>query len=84
MAELTNESVLAELKPVFEDILNVPDLDLNRATTASQIPEWDSLAHLEIIEVVQYKYKVKFTLPDQERLKTVGDLVDLVLEKSAR
>jgi acyl carrier protein len=82
MAELTADTVLAGLQPIFEDVLNEPDLELTRDSNALNTPNWDSLAHLEIIEMVQRRFKVKFGLTDLQKLKSVGDLVDLVLEKS--
>jgi acyl carrier protein len=82
MADLTADTVLAGLQPIFEDILDEPDLALTRDSNALNTPNWDSLAHLEIIEMVQRRFKVKFALNDLQKLKTVGDLVDLVLEKS--
>jgi acyl carrier protein len=83
MADLTADTVLAGLQPIFEDVLDEPDLELNRDSNALNTPNWDSLAHLEIIEMVQRRFKVKFGLSDLQKLKTVGDLVDLVLEKSS-
>jgi acyl carrier protein len=83
MADLTADTVLASLQPIFEEVLNEPDIELNRDSNASNTVNWDSLAHLEIIEMVQRRFKVKFSLTDLQRLKDVGDLVDLVLEKSS-
>ena len=84
MAELTADAVLAGLQPIFEDILNEPGIEISRGSNASNTPNWDSLAHIEIIEVVQRRFKVKFSLTDLQKLKDVGDLVDLVLEKLSR
>jgi acyl carrier protein len=83
MADLTADTVLAGLQPIFEDVLDEPDIELTHESNALNTPNWDSLAHLEIIEMVQRRFKVKFGLSDLQKLKTVGDLVDLVLEKSA-
>ncbi|WP_263355495.1 acyl carrier protein [Acidicapsa acidisoli] len=82
MADLTADTILAGLRPIFEDVLNEPDIELTRDSNALNTPNWDSLAHIEVIELVQRRFKVKFNLADLQKLKTVGDLVDLVLEKS--
>jgi acyl carrier protein len=81
MADLTADSVLAGLQPIFEDILDEPGIEITRDSNALNTPNWDSLAHIEILETVQRRFKVKFGLTELQRLKTVGDLVDLVLEK---
>jgi len=81
MADLTADTLLADLQPIFEEVLDVPNLELTRDSNALTTPNWDSFAHIEIIEMVQRRFKVKFSLTDLQKLKTVGDLVDLVLEK---
>jgi acyl carrier protein len=81
MADLTADAILAGLQPIFGEVLDEPDLELTRDSNALNTPNWDSLAHIEIIEMVQRRFKVKFSLTDLQKLKTVGDLVDLTLEK---
>jgi acyl carrier protein len=84
MPELTPDAVLASMQPIFEDILDEPDLEINRDSSAQNLPNWDSLAHVEIMETVQRRFKVKFSLIELQGLKTVGDLVDLVIVRSAK
>lgn len=84
MTSLTEDSILAGMQPIFEDILDTPDIELSRSSSGHNLPNWDSLAHLEIMETVQRRFKVKFSLVELQKLKTVGDLVDLILEKSAK
>jgi acyl carrier protein len=81
MAELTADTILAGFQPIFEEVLDQPDLQVTRDSNALNTPNWDSLAQIEIIEMVQRRYRVKFSLTDLQKLKTVGDLVDLTLEK---
>lgn len=84
MADLTADAVLAGLQPIFEEILDEPGVEISRDSNASNTPNWDSLAYIEIIEMVQRRFKVKFSLAELQKLKDVGDLVDLVLEKLPR
>ena len=84
MADLTEGAVFATLLPIFREVLDDSDIELTRNSNALNLPNWDSIAHLEIMELVQRRSKVRFTLADLEKLKTVGDLVDLILSKSAK
>jgi len=84
MADLNEGAVFATLLPIFREVLDDSDIELTRNSNARNLPNWDSIAHLEIIELVQRRSKVKFSLTDLEKLKTVGDLVDLILSKSAK
>ena len=84
MADLTEGAVFATLLPIFREVLDESDIELTRDSNARNLPNWDSLAHLEIMELVQRRSKVKFSLSDLEKLKNVGDLVDLIISKSAK
>jgi len=76
------------LDGIREIMVNVFDIDLDQSdvtedTTANDIEEWDSLSHIRLIVAVERKFKVKFTNPEIELLKRVGDLVTLVEAKTA-
>jgi acyl carrier protein len=82
--DLTQNAVFAALLPIFKQFLDEPDIELNRNSNALNLPKWDSLAHVEVVEIVQCRCKVKFSLADLQKLKTVRYLVDLILGKSAQ
>lgn len=84
MPNLTSDEVLAELQPIFQEALDNPALTVTRSSSALNTPNWDSLAHIELIEMVESHFKVKFGLGELQDLKEVGDLVDLTIEKSAK
>ena len=82
MSILTPDAILAELQPIFEEALDEPGLTVTRESNAMNTPNWDSLAHISIIEMVERRFKVRFALGELQDLKEVGDLVDLVVAKS--
>jgi acyl carrier protein len=83
MAELTPETILAELQPIFEEVLDQPGLRVTRNTSAWNTLNWDSLAHIDLIEMAERRFAVRFSLGELQGLKEVGDLVDLILQKKA-
>jgi len=80
---LNEAEVFAGLRPIFEEVLDTDATDITRETSAADVPNWDSLAHLEITEMVQRQYRIKFSLQELQHLKTVGDMVDLIVAKTA-
>lgn len=84
MPEVSSEAVLTQLQPIFQEALNDPKLTVTRGSNAMNTKNWDSLAHIELIEMVESHFKVRFALGELQDLKEVGDLVDLVVEKSAK
>jgi acyl carrier protein len=84
MAALTPDEVLAQLQPIFEEALDERGITVTRESNATNTPKWDSLAHVSIIEMVSHQFKVRFALSELQELKSVGDLVDLVVAKANR
>jgi len=84
MPDLTPESVLADLQPIFQEALDNRSLTVTRDSNAQNTPNWDSLAHIGLIEMVERRFKVRFGLGEVQDLKTVGDLVDLTIKKAQR
>ena len=83
MSELSQEAVLEQLQPIFREALNSPSLVVTTTSSAANTPNWDSLAHIELIEMVEYHFKVKFALGELHQLREVGDLIDLIVKKQA-
>jgi acyl carrier protein len=75
--------IIAELQPIFADILDLPDLQLFAATTAADVEGWDSLAHINLVVAIEKRYKVKFALGELQELKNVGDMANLIIKKLA-
>lgn len=75
--------VLQKLIEVFQDVVT-DDAVIGLETTAKDIPEWDSLAHVRLILAVERAFKVKFSASEISRLANVGDLVDLTAARMQR
>ena len=78
---MDSDMILQELQPIFKDVLDQPDLVLTRESNASNVEDWDSLAHINLVTAVEKKYKVKFALGELQELKNVGDMIDLIQGK---
>jgi acyl carrier protein len=72
---------LQEIQPIFREVLDEPDLTIERNSNAWNTPNWNSLAHIDLIESVERHFRIKFTLEQVQKFKEVGDLVDLLLSK---
>lgn len=84
MPSLSSEEILEALQPIFQEALNNPSLRIARSSSALNTPNWDSLTYIEIIEMIELRFKIKFALGELHDLNDVGELVDLIAEKTAR
>ena len=77
---MKREEVLATLKTLIEEVLDDGVLDIFEDTTASDVEEWDSIMHIEIIVAIEEHYGVKFHTAQIEDFKDVGSMVSAVIE----
>jgi acyl carrier protein len=69
------------LQDIFRDIFDDDEITLTAATSAADIPEWDSFNHVNIIVASEMRFGVKFRAAELDELKNVGDFVQLVQQK---
>ena len=73
--------ILTELTDLFREIFVDDEIVLTAATTAADLPGWDSMKHIEIIIAIEQKYGVRFSSRQVEGLRSVGDLVAAIDQK---
>jgi acyl carrier protein len=73
--------VYSGLQDIFRDIFDDDEITLTAATSAADIPEWDSFNHVNIIVASEMRFGVKFRAAELDELKNVGDFVGLLQKK---
>ena len=71
------------LTSVFRDVFNDDTLILRPDLTASEVENWDSLTHIDMITAVEREFKIRFTTGDVSSMKNVGDLMALIEKKTS-
>ena len=75
------KNISKELKSIFQQVLGKSSLNLKRDTLASDIEEWDSFNHIQLIVNVESHFDIKFSIVDIERFRSFGDLFQLIEKK---
>jgi len=76
-------NILEEVTTLLRDIFARDDLVVTPTTTAADVPGWDSMKQIEIIVAVEEKYGVRVKAREVDALRSVGDLVALIDEKTS-
>ena len=76
-------NVLSKMVEVFKRVFDDETIHLVEATTAPDIPGWDSLTHINLIIEIEEEFDLKFTVDDIVGLKNVGEMVEMVERKLA-
>lgn len=66
---------------LISQVLEIPGDNIKKSSSSVDLPGWDSMNHINIINQIQMEYGVKFNLKEMASLKNVGDIIDLVNKK---
>ena len=83
----SEEGILAYLKEIAEEELELSEEQINRITLDTQIVEGlqlDSVSQVVLITAIEEKYDFLFDFEDREKLQTVRDLVDMILARGGQ
>ena len=78
---MTREKAYSKLNEVFRDVFDDESIEVNDATTANDIEDWDSLEHINLVVAVEKCFGIKFNMGEVAKLKNVGEMTDLILSK---
>ena len=65
---------------IIAKILEVDIEEVELDTAVGDLPEWDSLHHLQIIAELEKEYGIKYVAEDLAELEDVADLISLTKE----
>lgn len=73
--------VIEKLTSIFREVFGDQNLVLNNDMTANDVASWDSLTHMLMITKVEEDFGIKFKLKELNKLKKVGDLIEVIESK---
>ncbi|MGH7115755.1 MAG: cytochrome P450, partial [Stellaceae bacterium] len=78
------DDVLEPVREIVADSLGLDRAEIDGTTCARNTPEWDSLAHLMILDAIEKAFRVKLPRLAAYTVKDVGELVRLVAAETGR
>lgn len=69
------------VRETLGEILEQPDVVVADSTSAADIPEWDSLLHIQLIYQLELRFKIRFTAMEIGHFENVGQLCEGILLK---
>jgi len=78
---MTRDEILTKLTGIFRDLFDDPTIVIAPETTASDIEEWDSMNHITLVVEAEQRFGVRFQTAELEKLKDVGEFVDVISKK---
>jgi acyl carrier protein len=78
---MESTEILEQLTGIIREVLDDPSVELKPETTATDVPAWDSLAHINIVVATEMGFGVKFKTAELQQLRNVGEFVILIGQK---
>jgi len=75
--------VETDLTKVFHEVFEDPSIVIRPETSASDIPTWDSLMHIQLVVAVEKQFGIRFATGEVEKLQNVGEMISLITQKKA-
>lgn len=73
--------VLDKLTIIFRTIFSNNLLVLTDRLSANDVENWDSLTHMLLITEIENSFSIKFKLRELNKMRKVGDMVEIILSK---
>jgi acyl carrier protein len=65
----------------LRDVFNDQDIVITDDLTANDVANWNSLSHMILIGEVEKSIGVSFKLKELNKMKNVGNIMDIILSK---
>jgi Acyl carrier protein len=79
---MSREALLKAVNEVFWDVFDDESLDIREETTAADVNGWDSLRHITLIENIEDRFDIRFTMLEVNGMKNVGEMLDIIAERA--
>lgn len=78
---MSRSEILTKVSDIIKDVLDDDSLEITETSVASEIEDWDSINHVEIIASIEEDFDIRFKTLEIEEFKNVGDIVGGVESK---
>lgn len=73
--------MLAKIQESFHEVFGVPLEKITIDTTMENLPEWDSMKHMELIISLETKFHIAFEVNEIIELITVRNILETISSK---
>jgi acyl carrier protein len=73
-----DENIFQRLQGIFREVFMDPTLQISGRTSPKEIPEWDSVAQVNIVLSVEMEFGFRLTTSEVSNIHKVDDLLGII------
>lgn len=77
------EDTLTTVSGIIRDMFDEYDGPISRSLTATEVAQWDSLAHVQLIVAIERACRIRFNSGEIRNFENLGELIDAVDRKKS-
>ena len=78
---MSREEVLRKVNEIFVYALDKKDLVISFDTTSSDVEGWDSLMQMNLIEMIEDEFNMRFDMDEVLKMANVGAMIDIIIAR---
>ncbi len=78
---MDTDKIIETITPIFRQVFNDDEMDVNMDLTSEQIDEWSSLSQTILLTEIESAFGIKFKLREVATMNSVKTIVALIQSK---
>ena len=78
---MERSEILNQINEIFVDTLDNEAVVVEEQTQATDVEEWDSLTHIQLVVAIEKNFKIRFTSKEIQSWNNVGEMMDCIQER---
>ena len=78
---MSREEVLTKVNEIFVDAFDDETITISYDTKSSDIDGWDSLMHMNLIEMIEDEFDMRFDIDEVVTMENVGSMIDIIMDR---
>lgn len=78
---MSKKEILSKVNEIFVDAFDNEDLVIGFETTASDIEGWDSIMQVNLIEMIEDEFHIRFSMEEVVDMADVGAMIDIIISR---
>ncbi len=75
---MNRNEILTKVNDIFKDAFGKDDLKIRFETTAADIEGWDSLMQINLIEMIEDEFNLRFSMDEVVGMANVGEMINKI------